>query len=979
MSTIRLITYCTVTLCLSLPTATASAQDSAPTSPKKPAAEQVTQSLAEARKHWLKGRTDEALEVYEELEKQGVEPVRVAIGISQCHSEVGNWTAATKVLRTAIEKQKPDAALSARLAQVEFHQGRWDEAQKQVDIALKLKPDDPLARLIQAELHAVTGQLKQADEGYRWFVRYYNQAQPEDPEVLLLVARGSLQYARWHSVSRVFDFVLNTLCADITAKDADDWRPYAISGKLLLEKYNQAEAIPELRQALTINPRAAEVHAALAWSAFEDHKFSEAEQHADRALAINPHLIDALLIKADLKIADGDVGRALDLLKKASAVNPREEEIHARFAMCELLEDGPPAKDELREILAHLDAINEVKLTKPSRFGQRLIQVAKQNPHPGIFLTRLAQLCEQKWRFALAEQFFRQALISMPQLAEPKTNLGLLYMRVGKVEEASKLLDQAFEADPFHVRVSNMRKVVKLLDTYETITTEHFIIRLDSQADRILGKYMAEYLEEIYPDLVKQFGYEPPTRTQFEIYNKSKGLTAHQWFSARLTGLPWIQTIGASTGMIVALSSPTSTDKQFNWARVLKHEFVHILTLQQTDFNIPHWYTEALAVTSEGYPRPEIWDQLLVERVAKGDLMNLDNINMGFIRPKTPLDWQMAYCQSFLYAQYLRERFGEQKPKELLEAYKEQLPTDKAIRKVCGVSQGEFEKGYRNYLDELALTLRASSLEETKSLAVLEKEYDANPKDLTAAGRYAHELLRVKRLKEAREIASEVNDKDKAEPWSALVLAQLELRGEDVKGAITYLEPALDKQSPQAKVLELLAKLKLREEDFASAAELYELGHRQAPSRPAWLQGLATVYLKQKDNAKLQPVLEKLAMIDGDDAVVRKKLAQLALDRGAAAEAITWGKKSLHVDVMDAEIHHILAKAYTQTKQPTNALFEWEVAVELKPNEATWIVELARAEAAQNKKPAAIARLKKLLDKQPEFAPAKQMLQELTP
>ena len=156
----------------------------------------------------------------------------------------------------------------------------------------------------------------------------------------------------------------------------------------------------------------------------------------------------------------------------------------------------------------------------------------------------------------------------MPQLSTPKTALGMLYMRIGKTEEATKLLDDAFKADPFHVRVSNMRKVLKLLDGYETISTDHFVIRVDSELDKVLGQYMADYLEEIYPELTKQFGYEPPQRTHFEIYNKAKGLSAHQWFSARMVGLPWIQTIGASTGVIVALASPTAADEPFNWAKV---------------------------------------------------------------------------------------------------------------------------------------------------------------------------------------------------------------------------------------------------------------------------------------------------------------------------------------------------------------------------------------------------------------------------
>jgi len=49
-------------------------------------------------------------------------------------------------------------------------------------------------------------------------------------------------------------------------------------------------------------------------------------------------------------------------------------------------------------------------------------------------------------------------------------------------------------------------------------------------------------------------------KTQFEIYHNAKGLAAHQWFSARMIGLPWIQTFGASTGAVVALTSPTAME-----------------------------------------------------------------------------------------------------------------------------------------------------------------------------------------------------------------------------------------------------------------------------------------------------------------------------------------------------------------------------------------------------------------------------------
>ena len=166
------------------------------------------------------------------------------------------------------------------------------------------------------------------------------------------------------------------------------------------------------------------------------------------------------------------------------------------------------------------------------RFARTWTELVAWNPKPGVFLNELAGLLESRRRFDAAEVCYRRAIAVAPQLAEAKSGLGMLLMRVGKINEAHPILDEAFQADPFHMRVSNFRKVLKLLDGYQMITTEHFVIRVDSKLDKLLGGYMAEYLESIYPELVAQFGFAPPQRTQFEIYNNSEGTTGHEWFSA---------------------------------------------------------------------------------------------------------------------------------------------------------------------------------------------------------------------------------------------------------------------------------------------------------------------------------------------------------------------------------------------------------------------------------------------------------------
>ena len=246
---------------------------------------------------------------------------------------------------------------------------------------------------------------------------------------------------------------------------------------------------------------------------------------------------------------------------------------------------------------------------------------------------------------------------------------------------------------------------------------------------------MARYLESIYGELTERFGYTPPESTKIEIMKN------HQWFSGRTIGLPFIPTVGACTGKVVALASPRETKRPFNWARVLKHEVVHVITLQQTEFNIPHWYTEALAVESEGFPRPQEWNKLLVERVPARKLLNLDTINLGFIRPKEPDDRQMAYCQAQLYARYMLKRFGPDALIKMLDAYRRGLTTDRAIAACFQRREGRL-RGRVPGLPRRASSRRSapgSSEEKPVKFSQLERMLKAKPDDPDLNARMAYE------------------------------------------------------------------------------------------------------------------------------------------------------------------------------------------------------------------------------------------------
>lgn len=908
--------------------------------PDRAECEDTSADLSNATEHLQRGRYEEAAEAFTKIVESANDDTKAAaiIGLSRSLENQGQYKDAITRL-TEVARPSPD--ILAEAARLQFTIGRLEESAASCEAALKADADQPLAHLVLAWLSTEAGDLKKANEAFRWFVRLYNRKQPADAETLLLIAEGAGEYARWNSNSSIFNFIINTLCVDALKDDPLSWQTHLASGSLLLEKYNRGQAIPDLKKALEINPRAVSVIVALGEAALQKHDVDAALTYAEQALNVQDNYVPMLRLMADIALNKHSPDAAMLALQEAQKTNPFDPEILGRMAASHYLLDVQPggeADERLTSLLANLDAFEEASLDKPSRLEKLVIDVATRNPKPGVFLNAFANALESQRKYAMAEKLYQHAIRVMPQLSQPKTSLGMLYMQTGRSDQAKQLLDEAFKADPYHVRVSNMRKVLGVLSKYETITTEHFVIRVDSQADKILGEYMAEYLEEVYPELVALYGYEPPQRSVFEIYNNAKGLTAHQWFSARMVGLPWIQTIGASTGMMVALASPTASPQPYNWARVVKHEFVHVLTLQQTHFNIPHWFTEALSVTSEGIQRPAEWNRMLLDRVPRGELWSLDELTGIFVRPESPADWQFAYCQSRLYAQYMIETFGEETISEMLGLYRKNVRTNDAIPQVFDMTAEEFDAGYRDFLKRIVEEeLGGSAIDAPKSIADIEKEFNATPDNPFAMAAFADALFKAKRRRQARALAEQALEKNPREPQAAVVLAELELLGRDVDAAVVFLEAAFDEENPNDRVLGLLAKLRLMQAQPEEAARLYELGRAKfkidqayLPQSGEWLKGLAASYIQLGEDTKLKGVLESIANLDGDNPVVRRKLAQLADDKGNVVEAGRWAKEALQIDVTAPEPHRILAKLYDHEGRNEKAAREREIAETLE-------------------------------------------------
>ena len=525
-------------------------------------------SLADARRLWQGGRFAEAQEAYENLLKdtKTLKPAARAkgvLGLADCLASQGEYAKALEAVESLAKEDRENPDLTARAADLRFLRGDWDGASASAARALKLDRDHLLAHWVDAKLLEARGKIDDAVTAWKWFIDRYNDRQPElrkDADALLIIGQAAERYyratARGEELSESLNDVINEIYEGAVQADPLCWQAPWLEGRLFLSGYNEAAAKKELARAQQINPEAAEILVTLGQADLQGYKLAIGRSKAERALAVNPHYAPAQILLADLNISDERFLDAKAAARKAVAENPHDEDALARLAAaCRLLVD--PVGAELAEAAA-----------------------LARNPRPATFYAALGERLSDRRKYHSAERAFLLAAAADPHRADAPIGLGMLYMQIGREDEAFQLFKTAFDADPFNVRANNQMEVLKHMASYRPVKSEHYQVLVDPTQDELLGKYMSRYLESIYGELTTRFGFSPPGLTKVEI------MKTHRWFGARTVGLPFIPTVGACTGKVVALASPRPLRKPFNWARVLKHELVHVITLQQTEFNI---------------------------------------------------------------------------------------------------------------------------------------------------------------------------------------------------------------------------------------------------------------------------------------------------------------------------------------------------------------------------------------------------------
>jgi len=883
--------------CLLLASTLASSLSAAP--PKDKAKESP---FAEAHTRWQKGNYEESREAWQKLLAQDRYFVPATVGLVRVALSEGENDRAYALLADALKKAPDEVEFLAHRAELDYLVGQWDAAKATVEAILKSKPEHFLARWVRAQILRDSGDLKAAEVEMRWFVKTYTARSNDDkditdPEELLLVGQAGSENARWNGLTDQFRFILSDIYGDILKDDPNCWRAEFLSGVMLLEKYNRPEAQDAFSNALKINPRCAEAMVGRGSIAIQGFNLREAETFADQALKANPNLTMALRLKADVHLGGGEPAKAMVLLEKARKLRPREEETLARLAACFQL------------------------MQKPARVDELLKEVEGFNAKPALFCYELGNAFEDRRLYADADKWYRKSIALRDNLPAPRAALGLLQLRLAQEKEGRELLTKAFEKDKFNVRVANSLKVLRHLDKYETIKTAHFEIRYDPKTDKVLAETIADDLEDIYATLSKEFAFEPKEPWLFELFNN------HEMFSGRTTALPDLHTIGACIGKVVTMVSPQGKGlaKMFNWNRVIRHEVVHLFNLAQTEYQVPHWLTEGLAVRNEGGMKPPMWQTLLRERRDANELLTLDNIQLSFVKPKNQMEWNLAYCQANMYVEYSISRFGLPTIGKMLDAYREGLSDERVVVKTCNVPKADFEKGYKEYVENYLKSISTVARKELKPMKLeeLQEANKAKPEDDDVASQLASEYLRRRNPADARKLVDGVLRRTPGNALAATIKARLLTQAGEEEAALTLLETALKTSPDEPRLLGALAKIHLDSKEYKRAADLAERGWKLSPIDGNWLETLSVAYEKLGDTPKQASVLARMCDLDTDDFESRFKLAKLWQAAMKYPESEAAALECMHIDITHAESRAIFLQAL-EKQDKKELLAKWK-------------------------------------------------------
>jgi cellulose synthase operon protein C len=440
-------------------------------------------------------------------------------------------------------------------------------------------------------------------------------------------------------------------------------------GMLLHERFNNTDAEQLFKEALQRDPKNAQACLGLALVSADGFD-SKALEWTAKALELDPKLVEAHELAANLALEDSDTTAAIQQADQAMQLAPDALDAMAIHAAVELLADRSPDA-----WFAKISAIN---------------------PHYGDAYAIVAHHLVLNYRYEDAIAYYRKAVEADPQLWSARSQLGVNLMRLGEDDEARKQLEMCYDNDYRDAATVNSLRLLDSEKNYNVFRDGDAILKLNKSEADLLRPYFDEIIQRAMATYNKKYQMTLPGPVQVEAYPD------HEDFAVRTLGMPGLGALGVTFGLDVVMDSPSARKPgEFNWASTLWHEMSHVYILTATNHRVPRWFTEGLAVHEQSQADPEWGDPItpdIVVALRDKKLLPVTQLDRGFVRPQYDAQVIVSYYQAGRICDYIQSRWGNQKLLDIVHSFAHPTTTAAVIQQNLGMSPDEFDKEFQAWL-----------------------------------------------------------------------------------------------------------------------------------------------------------------------------------------------------------------------------------------------------------------------------------------
>lgn len=598
----------------------------------------------------------------------------------------GNYKAVAEYAAKMLKKIPDFKEMELMLAKEKVAVGNYKDARNSLIKLTRKYPKFWDAHISLIELAEIINDRYVLKREESLFFRLYGNNRIKSVEGLVAAARA-VQTADPKGAWRVY--------SEAEELDKKYLKTYVCAGELAAKKYAWGKAARNFQKALKVNPNYVDALSAFAVLRITEHALHQARKLIDQALNLNPRYVPALTAKASVYLLSKQYDEALTTIQKALAVNPNYP-----------------------EALAVLATYYDAKKMDEKRAAVIKKATAISPGSPLIFLV-MSKFAKLRYDFNTSTKWARKAYEIAPENWEGYYLAGMNLLRLGEENEGYKLLSKSFNMNNYNVWAYNMLLVLDKEfngDDFTTYETEHFVVKMTRKDGEKNWEKIKPFLENMYKKYSQKYGIVPRGSEQYKRKILILILPNHNYFSARTLGMPGTGAAGICFGQVLALPAPQEGDEVtdgLSWQELIIHEFLHVITLQKTNYLIPRWFTEGISTYEENHAFNENVLLLFVNSYDNKLLLDVDKMEVGFTQPAYPGQVMVSYLHAQVVCEYLVQQYGEGIFKEMMTMFKEGKKTPEVLEVVTNKKIADLNKEIREYTKTLVEAIK-NKLEKQK-------------------------------------------------------------------------------------------------------------------------------------------------------------------------------------------------------------------------------------------------------------------------